>query len=87
MYISIVFYGLLCADILNRTRLLCKNDNLRYFVFCGVGKITKDFFHFFPYFFLIYFFCICPKLQKDKSNRCVGIKTRHLAGQTLAGFN
>ena len=70
-YIIIVFYGLLCADILNCTRLLCifsfhhttKNDNLRYFIFfCDEGEITKHFFRLFFHFF----FCICPKLQKTK---------------------
>ena len=42
---------------------------------------------FFLLFFFFFFFCICPKLWKDKSNRYVGMKRRHLAGQNLAGVN
>ena len=96
-YIIIVFYGLYCSDILNCARLLCifsfhhttKNDYLGYFVF-SVAK-AKHFFSFFSFFFcfmlVCLFFCICPKLRKDKSNRYVGMKRRHLAGYNLAGVH
>ena len=88
LYISIVFYGLLCEDILNCLRLLyifsfhhtTKNDYLHYFVF-SVAKARL------PNTFFGFLFWICPKLRKDKSNHYVGMKRRHLAGQNLAGVN
>ena len=46
--------------------------------FCGECETLFSFFFFFLFFVCLFVFCICPKLRKDKSNRYVRMKRRHL---------
>ena len=78
--------SLLHPIISNPPLTLSTSSFLMNKLFCfSVAKAINCFRFFF--FFLFFFFFICTKLWKDKSNRFVGMKRRHLAGQNIAGVN
>ena len=61
--------------------------------FCGEGETLFSFFLFFfvicfiVCLFVFFFFAFVRNLRKDKSNRYVRMKRRHLAGHNLAGMH
>ena len=79
--------------LISNPLLPCPPPPSSWTLFCfSVAKAMNcfRFFFFFLFFFLfvfLFFFFICTKLWKDKSNRYVGMKIRHLAGQNIAGVN